>query len=104
MAYASYFNDRRGDRAAILGQFVEKDHGHTFEFIERNSCDRCNFAYDFPHRIFVGHNGKWFESDETRVAKVMKTVAYVIVDEDENGPVVEKWQTKGHHLYQVESV
>lgn len=99
MAFASYSNDRRGDRAAILGQFVEKDHGHTFEFHERNSVDRCNFAYDFPHRIFVGHDGRFSETDDTRVAKVMKTVVLVVVDEDENGPVVEKWSIKGHRTY-----
>lgn len=95
MAFAPYSNDRRGHLPLLLGQFVEKDFGHRFEYCERDSADRCDFAYDFPHRIFVGKR-----AEQTRVAKVLNTVAHIIVDEDENGqPVVEKWDIKQHRHY-----
>jgi hypothetical protein len=31
-----------------------------------------------------------------RFAKVLKTVVYIAVDEDENGPVIEKWDVKAN--------
>jgi hypothetical protein len=35
-----------------------------------------------------------------RLGNVLKTVAYLIVDEDEFGePIVEKWNIKGHTEY-----
>jgi hypothetical protein len=42
-----------------------------------------------------------FMSDGTyRYAAILKTVAYVVVDENEYGcPVIEKWQIKQHKVY-----
>jgi hypothetical protein len=35
-----------------------------------------------------------------RYALVKKTVAYIVVDEDDTGrAVIEKWQIKGHRVY-----
>jgi hypothetical protein len=36
-----------------------------------------------------------------RYATVKKTVAYIVVDEDENGPVVEKWFLKKNNKYAI---
>jgi hypothetical protein len=97
MAFASYTNDRRviGEDPAVLGQFREKDYGKRFEFAER--LDFSIFS-EFPHQIFVG------EAGEVRYGLVKKTVAYVVVDEDEYGePVVSKWQIKNLKEYNYET-
>ncbi len=90
MAYAplSTYNSAGGD-GSILGQFVEKDHGRTFEF---STADSTPFE-GFGELV-------WIRDEQSRYARILKTVAYVVVDEDENGdPVVEKWNIKRHTLY-----
>lgn len=83
----------------IFGRFEDADHSSTFEYAERRHPDD-NFAPEFPHIIYVGPNG-----EETRLAKVLKTVAYVVTDEDANGnPVIEKWQIKHHKIYDTQWV
>jgi hypothetical protein len=48
---------------------------------------------EYPHRV-------WVSNEEWRYAKVLKTVAYIAVDEDEYGkPVTEKWDIKKHVPY-----
>lgn len=95
MAFAPYHNGNRGARAALAGAFNVAYHNTRFEFTVRDDADRATFAADFPHRIFVGPTG-----DETRVARVLKTVAYVVTDEAADGsPVVEKWSIKAHAEY-----
>lgn len=81
----------------IFGQFREKDHGYTFEYAERRGFPDT-FAPEMPHMIYVG-NG------ETRLAKVMKTVAWIVIDEDEKGePVYVQWKIKNHNIYNTEWV
>lgn len=78
----------------LLGTFTEADHGHGFEYAVRpaNSFAPADFAADCPHIVYM--------NDSYRFAKVLKTVAFVCVDETEDGqPVYEKWQLKGHHTY-----
>lgn len=75
----------------IFGRFTEKSHGHTFEYAERRHPDD-NFVPDYPHMIYVGDG-------QTRIAKVLKTVAWVVIDETENGPVFVKWDIKNHCIY-----
>jgi len=103
MAFASHTNDRRhiGFDPIILGHFREADEGHTFEFGDRWSAPSCDFCSnpwasidEFPHVIFT-IEGK-------RYARVLKTVAYIVVDEDELGqPVIEKWETRGRRAYDL---
>ena len=77
----------------IFGQFVEEEFGHSFEYAERRHADD-SFAPEMPHIVYVGPDG------QVRLAKVLKTVAYVVVDEDENGkPVIDKWYIKQHKIY-----
>lgn len=72
---------------ATTGEFQEKDYGKWFTYRASEN------TFGLPHEIDV--------LDGTRFAKVMKTVAYVAVDEDADGnPVLEKWDLKKHHVYQ----
>lgn len=78
----------------VLGSFIEKDYGKTFEYIK---APVLPFGDDYPHRIFVGPS--WNEG-QYRYAKVLRTVAHVVVDEAADGsPVVEKWNIKAHREY-----
>lgn len=78
---------------SIVGQFKHKDTDVFFEYSE-NLEEMTDSWNDFPHKIWV-LNGKEF-----RYAKVLKTVAYICVDEDAQcQPVVEKWDIKQHKVY-----
>jgi len=84
----------------ILGSFVEADYGHMFEYAIRPD-EGVDFAPDCPHIVYVG-NGAGYR---TRYARVLKTVAYIAVDEDDDGePVLQKWQLKNHRQYPTEWV
>jgi len=95
MAFAAettYFNAGDG---SIIGLFVEKDHGNLFEF--SGNPEVSGVTAEYPHLIWVNSR-----SPETRYAKVLKTVAYVVTDIDEDGnDVVEKWFFKqnSHTIY-----
>lgn len=90
MAHANYFNDRRtADQGKVLGCFREKDHGLYFEYAERtDALFPADFRPEFPHVVFVGHG-------EVRLAKVLKTVLTMLVDEDDT----QKWHIKAHREY-----
>lgn len=76
-------------QAQIVGNFVEKEFGKTFEYAMATSFPEDKFR-DYKHKVFVGHNG-----EQTRFALVKKTVAYVVIDEDDNGGLkVEKWDIR----------
>ena len=80
------------------GCFREKQNGHLFEFEFEN--DGACAGYD--HKVWVADQGNMIEGIESgwRYAKVLKTVAYIVTDEDEFGaPVVEKWDIKDHKIY-----
>ena len=80
----------------VLGEFVEKEIGNYFHWSENNHCF-MDFHKDFPHLVWVGGLGQQY-----RYAEVLKTVAYICVDEDECGlPVVEKWFIKNRKEYVV---
>lgn len=80
MAYA---DTNKVDYSTVAGAFNEKEFGHAFEYISE-----FNEWSGMPHLLFVGHG-------QTRQAEVKKTVAYVVVDEDDFGkPVIEKWFIK----------
>lgn len=68
----------------MIGCFTEKEFGKRFTY--KKNPDTTS---PYPHLVVVGPN-----ADEVRMALVKKTVAYVVVDETENGFVIEKWQIK----------
>lgn len=79
----SYFKHNPDISDGILGYFSEREHGNLFEF--RLTHDAWALSHNLPHEISVGEN-------EVRYAKVLKTVAYVCVDEYPDGtPRLEKW-------------
>jgi hypothetical protein len=101
MSYApsSTYFDRDG---TILGMFRENDHGNVFEF-SVNDDDTEFYGDGYPHKVWVTTPREGIDSGY-RYAIVKKTVAYIVVDEDENGlPICDKWLIKGHRMY-VEAV
>ena len=77
-----------GDGSA-RGSFRHADTKVHFDFSAATEAEQA-FGPEFDMKV-------WVRDEEFRFAKVMKTVAHVVVDEDEHGnPVVEKWQTRGH--------
>lgn len=79
----------------ILGQFREKEYGAVFEYSK--ATEKCPFSGYEDYNTVV-----WFEHGPQRFrwAKVMNTVAYIIVDEKYNGePITEKWMLKNHRKY-----
>ena len=95
MAYYTYTKDP-------IGCFVERDTGNYFEYSindETYEGAPVGFALNYPHKVWVGGLGVAGMSG-WRFAKVKKTVAYVVVDEDEYGlPVLEKWYLKSNKEY-----
>lgn len=74
----------------LLGQFVEKEFGHTFEYSARQWADEAFHPY-LQHMIYTG-NG------ERRLAHVMKTIAYVLTGEGD----LQRWEIKRHRKYETD--
>ena len=79
----------------VVGSFVEKSVGKTHEYSLNTDIESGwdpkwdQFAQDFPHKLWT--------LDGHRYALIKKTVAYIVVDEDDAGlPVIEKWDIKQH--------
>lgn len=86
MAYAS----TKVSYSTIAGLFYNKETDKGFEY---RAAEHVMFD-EYPHEIFVGPGNGY---DMVRYGRVLKTVAYVVVDEDEFGnPVVEKWDIKSN--------
>lgn len=94
MAFApnsTYFDTGDG---SVRGCFTHRWTDTFFEF----SVNDDDWS-DLPHKVWVTTPRPGLDSG-FRYARVLKTVAYVVVDEDEFGkPVVEKWEIKHHRLY-----
>jgi hypothetical protein len=93
MAFAAettYFD--RGD-GSILGSFTEKEYGKHFEFSTNNE----NFNTEYPHKVWV--TTPWRMDSGWRFAKVLKTRAYVLTNNEAGEDVVEKWYHKKYTEY-----
>lgn len=82
------------DFRGIDGSFTNAETNLPFDFVsvpvKEQIVVEINGKLQFAkHKIFVGPNGC-----ETRYAVILKTVAYVVVDENESGWVVERWNTR----------
>lgn len=74
---------------SVVGQFQHKETGKYFEFRKTVNTTVPGFEH-YPYEVFVGP-----QAESVRFARILKTVAYIAVDEDENGnPVEEKWPIK----------
>lgn len=108
MAYAPHTNEHVRDelragivptaRPLVLGGIWNHDAPGVFEYAERR-WTTDDFAPEMPHIIYVG------PGQEPRLAKVLKTVAYVVTDESADGtPVIEKWKLHRHDTYNTQWV
>lgn len=80
------------DNQENIGEFTEVEHGKSFTYRKVNPLDRWAIKQGCTHVIDVLHG--------FRYAIVMKTVAYVVVDEAPDGRAVfDKWQIKKHVIY-----
>jgi len=111
MAYAdeSTYMGPNGD-GSIIGAFIEEDHCNRFEFshnpdfhsnredVHRFLVKGSVFGADIPHLVWVVNEGHFMRKHMSgfRYAKVLKTRAWVLVDEDlETGePIWECWKFK----------
>jgi len=89
----SYFRGSYIENRAI-GSFTEREFGNHFEFwlSDGTTTHQGSYGLDhgFPHEIAM-------IDGTVRFANVKQTVAYVVIDEGEDGlPVVEKWQINNH--------
>jgi len=100
MSYAPHTNDRRNPEVdpIVQGAFREVDNGGLFEFAGRMPHHFGTWAEGFDQIVYVGQ-------DAYRLARVLKTVAYIVVDEDADGqPVTEKWAIKNHRAYDLTGI
>lgn len=74
----------------IFGSFVEKEFGHTFEYSERRWPDD-EFYPELCHVVYVGDG-------QTRLAKVLKKVAWVLTGDGE----LQRWHIKQHRHYSTD--
>ena len=80
----------------VIGCFVERDFGKFFEFSENENPE---FFPGYKHKVWVtdpknGLDQGW------RHALVKKTVAYIVVDENDDGTAVtQKWNIKEKREY-----
>lgn len=96
---------------SIIGSFYEEECGNFFEFshnpdyighvdedVTRFLKEGAVFGSEIPHLVWVINEGHFMRNHMGgfRYARVLKTRAWVLVDEDEEGnPVWECWKFKG---------
>ena len=84
------FQDAKGNHVFNEGEFVEVDFGKYFTY--RKTDNLWAIEQGFMHEVDV--------LDGVRFARVLKTVAYVCVDEDASGKAVfQIWKIKKHNRY-----
>lgn len=91
MAMATYYNAPNMTEPRVLGEF-DVQGGAWFQYSERPADDRDGAFLGYPHRVFT--------CDGDRAALVLKTVAYVVIDEaPDGGPIHEKWELRRARTY-----
>jgi hypothetical protein len=90
-----YFQNDKVNYQDVTGCFKHAETHASFEYIthapESKHSWNTALAAQFPHLICVNSVG----DSGMRYAQIKKTVAYVVVGEDDNGDlVVEKWAIK----------
>ena len=93
MSYAPYYNTPAMTQPALSGIIHHAETRVFFEYSARPDGDRPGLSVvDFPSRVFT--------CDGDRAARILKTVAYVVIDEDADGePIVEKWPLASNRAY-----
>jgi len=81
----------------MVGSF-QHSNGNHFEYEPNSPADSWLPVVNYPHRVWVQVNP--LNDSGWRYANVKKTVAYIVVDEDDYGqPVIEKWSIKNHRSF-----
>ena len=81
----------------ITGHFTESNYNKRFEFCDGAPCEWSG-KQGATHTVYV--NALIGDGNNTRPAKVLKTVVYMGLDENETGGIVwKKWKIKGHKVY-----
>ena len=109
MAFADQSTYMTVGDGSIIGSFYEKEQGNLFEYSKNPSyvepvedvqrfllSKETDFTKVYPHLVWVLNEGDPMREHMAgfRFAKILKTRAHVVVDEDENGPVIEVWHFK----------
>lgn len=103
MAFApssTYYNTGDG---SIVGMFTEKDCGNYFEYSMADDFVmhpdlKTGRNTEYPHLVWVTE--PWKMDCGYRRALVKKTVAYIVVDENDDGSArIEKWHLKSNKVY-----
>ena len=82
----------------LIGIFTESTKGFEFEYEPNDPSDSWLPMVNYPHRVWVATRP--INDQGWRYAHVKKTVAYIVVDEDDYGqPVIEKWAIKKNRIY-----
>lgn len=79
------------NQGKVLGEFTHAETGARFDYTA--APDKLWDRTEFDKAV-------WQIDGTYRFAKVLKTVAHVIVDETEDGFVVESWPLKRHQVWQ----
>lgn len=82
-----------------IGKFILRENSNHFEYSLNDEVDNysMSMSVDYPHRVWVGG---YPQGSGWRYARVLKTVAHVVIDEaDDGSPVVEKWELKSNITY-----
>lgn len=80
----------------FTGSFVLKENGRLFYFTPLQPDDEYGKSILATHLLEVSNDSfHW----PYRYARILKTVAYVATDEDEFGPIWDKWPIKNHRLF-----
>ena len=87
-----------------VGLFREADVGNYFEYSMADDYQvhidlHTGMPVEYPHLVWVTTPRERIDCGYRR-ALVKKTVAYIVVDEDENGPVVERWKINQHSEFE----
>ena len=98
MGYAPHCNTDVHNRLAlgdtslpiVFGSFIEKEYGHKFEYAERRWPNDDDHP-ELPHVIYVGDS-------QARLAKVLKTVAFVWCGNGE----IQRWEIKSLKTYETQ--
>jgi hypothetical protein len=91
----------------FVGMFTEKDCGNYFEYSMADDFVlypdmKTGRNTEYPHKVWVCE--PWKHDQGWRRALVKKTVAYIVVDEaDDGSAVIEKWYIKDHNEYYTDN-
>lgn len=95
----------RNNTETYVGMFTERECGNYFEYSMADDLVlhpdmKTGRKTEYPHKVWVCE--PWKHDCGWRRALVKKTVAYIVVDEaDDGSAVIERWYIKDHIPYYI---